>query len=180
MLSEETVSPVGRKEAQRAPAGRPPDPERRRILKGAAFAILGAAGTLLAVPLAGMLLSPVRRKTRSLLVPIGPVERYEGPEPVSATYTFRQRQAWLERDVTRGVYVITTPTGEPAVLSARCTHLGCQVQWQASAQQFRCPCHGGCFDREGRRVAGPPPRPLVRLASSVRDGILYVEEPAEV
>lgn len=180
MLSEETVSPVVREEAPPTPAGLPPDPARRRALQGAAVAILGAVGALLAVPLAGMLLSPVLRRTRSVSVPIGPCERYRGPDPVPATYTFRQRQGWLERDVTRGVYVITTSAGVPVVLSAKCTHLGCQVQWEASVQQFRCPCHGGCFDREGQRVAGPPPRPLARLASAVRDGILYVEEPSEV
>ncbi len=150
------------------------------MLTGAAAAILGAVGALLAVPLTGMLLSPVLRRTRSVPVPIGPVERFQGPDPVPADYTFRQRQAWLEREVTRGVYVVTSAGGIPTVLSVNCTHLGCRVQWDAAAQQFRCPCHGGCFDREGRRVAGPPPRPLARLASSVRDGILYVEEPAEV
>jgi Rieske Fe-S protein len=179
MLSEETVSPLPREEAPRRARGTPPDPERRRALKIAA-AILGTVGTMLVVPLAGMLLSPLLRRPRSVEVPIGPVERYRGTDPLPATYTFRQRQGWLEREVTRGVYVIATPGAAPAVLSARCTHLGCGVQWDSASKQFRCPCHGGCFDREGRPIAGPPPRPLARLASTIRDGVLYVEEAAEV
>jgi Rieske Fe-S protein len=179
MLSEETVSPVARNGAASDASQPSPDPERRRALKAAAV-ILGAVGTLLAVPLAGMLLSPVLRKTRSIPVPIGPVDRFHGGEPVAATYRFRQRQGWVEREVSREVYVIATPSGEPAVLSNRCTHLGCQVQWDPAGKQFRCPCHGGRFDVQGRCVAGPPPRPLARLASRVLDGVLYVDEPSEV
>jgi Rieske Fe-S protein len=179
MLSEEAVSPIARNGGPNAAPGSPPDPERRRALKAAA-AILGAVGALLVVPLAGMVLSPLMRKTRSISVAIGPVERFRGGEPVAATYSFRQRQGWLEREVTRAVYVIAASGDEPAVLSARCTHLGCQVQWDPSGKQFRCPCHGGRFDAQGQCVAGPPPRPLVRLASSVRNRILYVEEPMEV
>jgi Rieske Fe-S protein len=179
MLSEETVSPAPHENVPRVAPGLPSNPERRRALQGAA-AILGAIGAVLAVPLAGMLLSPLLRRTRSVQVPIGPVARFCGVEPMPVTLTFRQRQGWLEREVSRGVYVIATPGGQPAVLSARCTHLGCGVRWDPAGKQFRCPCHGGCFDREGRPVAGPPPRPLARLASIVRDGVLYVEEPAEV
>jgi len=38
------------------------------------------------------------------------------------------------------------------------------VRWNAESSQFRCPCHGGVFDREGNVVDGPPPAPLQRLA----------------
>ena len=48
-------------------------------------------------------------------------------------------------------------------LSATCSHLGCGVVWDATSSQFRCPCHGGVYDREGRVVAGPPPAPLTRV-----------------
>ena len=48
-------------------------------------------------------------------------------------------------------------------LSATCTHLGCRVRWDEASTQYRCPCHGGVFDRAGNVVAGPPPSGLTRL-----------------
>lgn len=46
----------------------------------------------------------------------------------------------------------------------KCTHLGCPVLWKAADRKFHCPCHEGYFDEEGKVLAGPPPRPLPRLA----------------
>ncbi len=45
-------------------------------------------------------------------------------------------------------------------LSATCSHLGCRVRWDAPKKQYLCPCHGGVYDRDGKVVAGPPPRGL--------------------
>ena len=33
-----------------------------------------------------------------------------------------------------------------------------------------CPCHGGVYDFRGRRIGGPPPRPLDRFYTRVRRG----------
>jgi len=58
---------------------------------------------------------------------------------------------------------------------AVCTHLGCVVDWQpSSGHAWRCPCHGGLYDRAGRVVGGPPPKPLRPLPATVRDGKIYV------
>ena len=46
--------------------------------------------------------------------------------------------------------------------AVNCTHLACPVNWQAQAEIFLCPCHGGVFYGDGRVAAGPPPRPLPR------------------
>ncbi len=45
--------------------------------------------------------------------------------------------------------------------SLRCTHMGCPVGIDGAG--FRCPCHAGQYDRDGRPIAGPPPRPLEPL-----------------
>ena len=52
-------------------------------------------------------------------------------------------------------------------MSATCSHLGCQVHWDAKGKNFRCPCHGGVYDPAGKVVAGPPPRPLDVLDARV-------------
>ena len=48
-------------------------------------------------------------------------------------------------------------------LFARCTHLGCTVNWFPGMRIFKCPCHGSEFHANGKEFAGPAPRPLDRL-----------------
>ncbi len=48
-------------------------------------------------------------------------------------------------------------------MSAVCSHLGCLVKWESNTNHFKCPCHGGTYDRAGNVVSGPPPRPLEKL-----------------
>jgi Rieske Fe-S protein len=52
--------------------------------------------------------------------------------------------------------------------SQKCTHLSCPVLYQATEQQLYCPCHAGRFAVEdGRPLAGPPKRPLPRIAIKI-------------
>src|SRR5205085_7499285 len=64
----------------------------------------------------------------------------------------------------------------------KCTHLGCAVTPDAGGKGLRCPCHNALFDAAtGRPLAGPPRRPLPRVALDLRDGVVYavgVENPA--
>jgi hypothetical protein len=39
---------------------------------------------------------------------------------------------------------------------------------------FGCPCHGGQYDSEGNRTAGPPVRALDRYAYEIREGRIYL------
>jgi menaquinol-cytochrome c reductase iron-sulfur subunit len=59
-------------------------------------------------------------------------------------------------------------------ISSRCAHLGCPVRWVDAAERFICPCHGGVYDLLGRRVGGPPVRPLDRFNTRVRNGIVEI------
>lgn len=52
------------------------------------------------------------------------------------------------------------PEGALHLFSARCTHLGCTVGWDAGDGVFACPCHGSRFGTEGEVVNGPAARPL--------------------
>lgn len=45
-------------------------------------------------------------------------------------------------------------------LNAVCTHLGCVVPWDRSANKFKCPCHGSQYSKTGAVVRGPAPLPL--------------------
>ncbi|MGC8837500.1 MAG: ubiquinol-cytochrome c reductase iron-sulfur subunit [Anaerolineae bacterium] len=66
--------------------------------------------------------------------------------------------------------------GQVEALSLICTHLGCTVEWQEENQGFRCPCHEGKFDAEGRAIAGPPKLPLQRLRVRREGDILWIGE----
>jgi Rieske Fe-S protein len=64
--------------------------------------------------------------------------------------------------------------GSFLAFSQKCTHLSCAVVPRPEEGRLHCPCHNGFFDLEtGRPLAGPPRRPLPRIALEVRDGIVY-------
>jgi len=71
------------------------------------------------------------------------------------------------------IMVLKTDEGVVA-FSRRCTDLGCLVSWNKAREQFVCPCHQGVFDKTGRNIAGPPPRPLDRFEVVKRGEQLYV------
>ncbi len=45
--------------------------------------------------------------------------------------------------------------GKLQALSARCTHMGCIVNWNAAEQTWDCPCHGSRFASDGAVLEGP-------------------------
>lgn len=54
-------------------------------------------------------------------------------------------------------------------LNAVCTHLGCVVPWNASANKFICPCHGSQYNAQGKVVRGPAPLSLALAHVTVDD-----------
>jgi cytochrome b6-f complex iron-sulfur subunit len=73
------------------------------------------------------------------------------------------------------VFIVRTLEGFFAV-SAVCTHLGCITEWKPDDNLIACPCHGSKFDRNGKKLAGPAPRPLPHFAISLAaDGELVVD-----
>jgi glycine/D-amino acid oxidase-like deaminating enzyme/nitrite reductase/ring-hydroxylating ferredoxin subunit len=47
------------------------------------------------------------------------------------------------------------PDGQIHCVSARCTHLGCLVRFNAAETSWDCPCHGSRFGVDGRVLEGP-------------------------
>ena len=66
----------------------------------------------------------------------------------------RGRQIALARDDDGALHAV----------SARCTHLGCILAWNAAERSWDCPCHGSRFAVDGEVLQGPAVKPLNREA----------------
>jgi nucleotide-binding universal stress UspA family protein len=50
--------------------------------------------------------------------------------------------------------------GTTFMLSARCQHMGCIVDWNSRARTWDCACHGSRYEYDGSVINGPTTRPL--------------------
>ena len=94
--------------------------------------------------------------------------------PVPRVLALSRQDGWYRQRARETVFLVWDGASSVHALSATCTHLGCQVRWDAGATRFRCPCHGGVFDATGQVVEGPPPRPLDRVETRVESGAVLV------
>ncbi len=70
--------------------------------------------------------------------------------------------------------LVRLPDGRLVAYSQKCTHLSCAVVPEVEKGILRCPCHEGIFDlASGRNIAGPPPRPLPRIAIELDGDDVY-------
>ncbi len=78
----------------------------------------------------------------------------------------------------KNVFIFADNDGLHAISNV-CTHLGCIIS--AVDWGFQCPCHGSKFDKSGKVIGGPAPRPLPWLEVSKHvDGNLVVNAAKEV
>jgi menaquinol-cytochrome c reductase iron-sulfur subunit len=137
-------------------------------------AALGAlAGAIVSVPVLGLLVSPARRD-EEVWRAVGEVEGFPVGETVLVEYLDADPLPWAGFAGRSAAWVRREEPDTFVVFSPYCTHVGCPVTWSAGAEMFLCPCHGGTFHRDGGVAAGPPPRPLERLAVRVRSGQVEV------
>lgn len=51
--------------------------------------------------------------------------------------------------------------GKTFIVPTKCTHLGCQLHWNADELTWDCPCHGSRFSYKGKVIGGPATKDLV-------------------
>jgi cytochrome b6-f complex iron-sulfur subunit len=72
-------------------------------------------------------------------------------------------------------FLIRSEDGGFLAVYRKCTHLGCAVSWEASENQFVCPCHGSNFDTHGDVENPPAPRALDTFTVTIEDGQVLVD-----
>ena len=95
-------------------------------------------------------------------------------EVTRVSFTRFIRDGWMMRSAEDYVWVRKKSDGSLVIFEPHCTHLGCAYAWNQSTRHFECPCHGGRFDEDGNRIAGPPPRPLDRYEAKIVNGEIQI------
>ncbi|HEY3182218.1 MAG TPA: Rieske 2Fe-2S domain-containing protein [Gaiellaceae bacterium] len=190
-----------------APAGGPAMPEtapderysRSMFLELSTLGLGAVIGGVVTVPALGFMVLPPFLKQGRKDIDLGPLENYPEGEYVVTTFVERPEEGVVSR---RTAFIRNngaTKTGPSfTIISNHCAHLGCPVQPNGPVEDkqkveyksvtiiptvpagFGCPCHGGQYDTEGNRTAGPPVRALDRYSFSIRNGNLYVGKPYSV
>jgi Rieske Fe-S protein len=169
---------------------------RSRFLEASLIGLSGVLGGVLTLPVLGFMVLPSFTDVEEDDVDIGPLDNFPEGEYVIATYLSNPEQGEVSR---RTAFVRNngfTEGGLPSftILYSRCVHLGCPVQPNGPidedamtkigdvelrpvlAQSFGCPCHGGQYNSEGNRTAGPPVRSMDRFTYSIRNNRLILNE----
>jgi Rieske Fe-S protein len=182
---------------------------RSRFLEGATLGLGGVIGGLVTVPALGFMVVPPFVDQGYPDVDLGPLENFAEGKWFVTKFFMHPGTGEGEGEVSRRTAYIRNNgllNGDPSftIISNRCAHLGCPVQPNGPVQAdeekdvegkgaqrvslvpmlpaggFGCPCHGGQYDPEGNRTAGPPVRGLDRYEYAVKDGHLILGKPYSV
>jgi len=173
---------------------------RSRFLEASTLGLGGLIGAIVTVPIAGFAVLPSFLGQKRHEVDMGPIDAY----PVGKWFIGTFMTDPKEGEVTRRTAFIrnngvTNNSPSFTIISNRCAHLGCPVQANGPTGAilgeknvtehtsngsillrpvvpagFGCPCHGGQYDTEGNRTAGPPVRALDRYAFDIVKGHLVL------
>ncbi len=172
---------------------------RNVFLELTTLALGGVITGVVALPVAGFAVLPAFTRPDPEGVDIGPLENFPEGEWREATFLLDPASGEVSR---RTAFIRSNgdTDGVPnmTLISNRCVHLGCPVQGAGPRNDderetveteqaeltitpilpanFSCPCHGGAYDTEGNRIAGPPVRALDRYKFEIRNGNVILLE----
>jgi quinol---cytochrome c reductase iron-sulfur subunit, bacillus type len=174
---------------------------RSKVLEGATLGLGVVIGGVVTVPAIGFAIVPSFVGQSHPDIDLGPISNFPEGAWVIAHFDLHPDEGGVSR---RTAYIryngTATAKNLPSftILSNRCAHLGCPVQPGGLVQtkqtkdqktsggqlitlvpvlglsSFSCPCHGGAYDSEGNRTAGPPVRALDRYGYLIRNGHIFL------
>lgn len=144
------------------------DESRRRVLRVFVTGALGVIGAALAAMFGRFAVVP-RAATESRWLRAAALADLDTKAPTAVVVAVARQDGWARIRANETLFVTWDGLTGVRAFSATCTHLGCRVRWDGGAHRFKCPCHGGEYDAEGKVIAGPPPRPLNVLEARITD-----------
>jgi menaquinol-cytochrome c reductase iron-sulfur subunit len=136
---------------------------RRDFIKVTSAAIGGFIAAAVGIPAIAYVIDPALQENKAgAPVAIGNVKEIPVGTPTPFSFTVTKVNGWERTSSSYGGFILRTSEapGDLLVLSSRCTHLSCRVNWKDEASAFICPCHDAKFNKNGEVLDGPPPKPL--------------------
>jgi quinol---cytochrome c reductase iron-sulfur subunit, bacillus type len=193
-VSELAVPEEGEEEPERYP--------RSAFLEMSTLGVGALIGGIVTLPALGFMIAPAFVDQGYEEVDLGPLSNFPEAQYVIATFYSAPDEGSVGR---RTAFIRNNGMKDDVpsftIISNRCAHLGCPTQPSglpgkaqevktsarpvtvtpvASVSGFQCPCHGGAYDAEGNRTAGPPVRALDRYEFLIKDGKLVLGRPYSV
>jgi Rieske Fe-S protein len=172
---------------------------RSKFLEASTLGLGALIGGVVTVPPVGLLVASAFEGQKFHPIDLGPLSDFPSGQFVITTFVEDPAAGEVSR---RTAYIryngVLDAQPSFTILSNRCAHLGCPVQpngpvddkpsrlvtnkagaemlklTPAKPAGFGCPCHGGQYDTEGNRTAGPPVRGLDRYNYSIKNGRLVL------
>ena len=128
------------------------------------------------VPAIAYVIGPAIKQTNSQeWIRLGSVSKVDLGTPTLFKVKIERKTGWIVNEEELSAYVLTENGRDFIAMSNICTHLGCRVRWIADQGQLFCPCHNGVFDKNGKVISGPPPRPLDRYEVKIENDQLWIQ-----
>jgi len=176
-----------------------PGYSRSKFLELSTLGLGGVITAIVTVPILGFAVLPAFVDQELDDIDLGPLDNFPEGKWIETTYLSNPREGEVSR---RTAYIRNNgelSAGVPSftIISNRCVHLGCPVQasgpraeeekkvetkvgevtlTEVTPAAFSCPCHGGAYDLEGNRTAGPPVRSLDRYQFKIEGDRLVLAQ----
>jgi quinol---cytochrome c reductase iron-sulfur subunit, bacillus type len=172
---------------------------RNQFLELTTLGLGGLIGAMVVLPVLGFAVVPPFTGVDLPDVDLGPLDEYPEGEWREVTFLLDPTAGEVSRRTVFARYN-GEKDGLPSMtlISNRCVHLGCPAQAGGPREEqaaktvktphaeivltpiqpagYSCPCHGGAYDTEGNRIAGPPVRALDRYKYSIINNRLKLIE----
>ena len=175
---------------------------RSKFLEGSTLGLGALIGGIVTAPVVGFAVAPAFVGQGYRDIDLGTLDGFPEGEWVTVRFLSKKEEGNVSK---RTAFVRNNgfANGVPSftIISNRCAHMGCPTQPGGlpgeskdietdagtisltpvqGVSGFTCPCHGGAYDIEGNRTAGPPVRALDRYKFSIRNGNLVLGDPYSV
>jgi menaquinol-cytochrome c reductase iron-sulfur subunit len=148
---------------------------REEFLKLLSLSLSGVIGLIALVPGVAFILNYLFVPKVPKWVNVGQIDNFKEGETVQVGFHDPYVLPWDGVSGHRSAWVRRESEENFTAFAVNCTHLGCPVRWQANAELFMCPCHGGVYYSDGQVAGGPPPRPLHRYPVRLTKGDVHIQ-----